>query len=122
MRSQGLNVSDFPDLPPTHITPAAFCICLPNGNAGNSLPGWETCFTDHEGIEQLSSSGSLTIWKTDKLWHVNVHHYVPGPGPGDFTAQFDSAEAAITRVISYFKNPHDQAFCELLEAVVIEDK
>ncbi|MBI1494613.1 hypothetical protein [Halocynthiibacter styelae] len=31
-------------------------------------------------------------------------------------------EAAIVRVISYFKTPHDPAFCALLDAVVNEDK
>lgn len=31
-------------------------------------------------------------------------------------------EAAIVRVTSYFKPPHDPAFCTLPDAVVIEDK
>lgn len=96
-------MEDEPLFPENHLAyPNGYRILKPAKAGGNALPGYESWFTNGTGEDEISDAPSVTVWFAKGAWAVEVHEWVPGPGPGDFRHMFQTEEDVVQGVIFYF--------------------
>jgi hypothetical protein len=111
IRENGLIVDDFPVFVRDHIGyPSGYLVFLPESNGGNGLVEYEAHFLDSDGQDRITRMPSLTLWGDESNWNIEVHEWVPGPGPGDFSKRFTSLDEALENILSYFFDPNDHSF------------
>ncbi len=121
LRERGLYVGDHPFYPKNHSAyPSGYIVIKPAQTPGNSVPDYDSLFDDSEGIEQVTDAPTVKLCFSNGAWKIQVHEYIPGPGPGDFTQEFLTEEEAIAGIFHYFfeDSPH---FRELLAAQADEE-
>jgi len=102
LRAAGLLVSD-PYVSEHIAFPDGVSIAKPVSVPGHSL-------SDIEG--EWGSDGTaisypgLYFHRDVEKWVVTSHDYIPGPGPGDFIDNWDTAEEAVADILDfYFGSP-----------------
>lgn len=117
IKGHGLDIDDFPFFVEAHVAwPSGYSIVLPEEAGGNVVPEWESWFPDREGNERITRMPSMKIWGSDGAWNIEVHAWVPGPGPGDFQLRFETPEQALETILSYYYNPEDPRFVAMHDA------
>jgi hypothetical protein len=81
----------------------------PAGVGGNNIPGWKsipviTKISDDwdNTVEYRSDSPLLHLRFDQNRFFVHHHNWIPGPGPGDFSLDFETEQQAIDFIISYY--------------------
>ena len=97
LTSKGLLVSE--SFEPGHVQPLAIIIAKPVDVKGRFSTTDEACWGDDD---TKIDPHSLTLWFEDGLWHVELHMYIPGPGPGDFHHKFKTADEAQADILQYY--------------------
>ena len=106
----GLFIDDKPFYGSTHSYPSGYLVFLPEGKIGNRLEKTATIFDDTNGVEARTFMPPIIIWGDGGVWNMQVHRYIPGPGPGDFSEAFDSLDGVFASILSYCFNPADSRF------------
>lgn len=116
IKSKGLIVDDHPFFAKDHSGwPSGYLISKPRDVTGNRLPVWEEISKDNSGYDIACDMPTMTIWKTAQGHQIEVHNFVPGPGPGDFQMSFESDDAVLASILNYYFNADDDRFLCLFE-------
>ncbi|WP_299675773.1 hypothetical protein [uncultured Tenacibaculum sp.] len=87
---------------------------------GNSIPNYSTIpaiILDNDGktkSEISSDCPALMLWFLKNQYQLVCSNWVPGPGPGDFSLDFENEEAVVDFIESYYFGDNTY-FKELLE-------
>jgi len=101
LQSRGLLVGD--PFPEGHIAwPLGRSIGKPMSKGGNSLPEYECHWSIGDGEEVIVDAPVTQLHFSEGFWHVTVHEYVPGPGPGDFVHSHSTIDLAVQDIIDYY--------------------
>jgi hypothetical protein len=98
LRAAGLVVGE--PFPAEHVAwPDGRTIGKPESVRGNSVMGWRAGWG--LGPIVLDAPAVCLCWRGGR-WVVEVSEWVPGPGPGDFTREFDTPEEAVSDILDYY--------------------
>jgi hypothetical protein len=102
LRSHGLLVTEI--FGPSHEAfPDGAAIAKPASAGGNRIA---ECAAPREGDGVVIDAPSVVLHECDGTWVVTATEWVPGPGPGDFTTRWSTAEAAVLDILDfYFGDP-----------------
>lgn len=106
IKSKGLKIKEHPD--------GELFISKPFGTQGNFLPNARKRVKLNRHFGDESDAPTMYIRFSDNKGVIEVWDYVPGPGPGDFTKEFNSSDEMTDFFIDYYfnKNPLFQAKIE----------
>lgn len=97
LKASGLLVSE--PFPPAHVAfPDGYVIGKPKEIGGNRLDFYKAYWEASIEID----APHIYFWRDNGKWFVQVGECVPGPGPGDFTNEHDTAEGALADIVDYF--------------------
>jgi len=82
--------------------PLGRSIGKPISAGGYSLPEYECHWSNGEGEDVVVDAPVLQLHFSEGRWHVTVHEYEPGPGPGDFVHGYSTIDQAVEDIIDYY--------------------
>lgn len=98
LQSAGLFVSN--PWPSAHVFPDHILVGKPVGVPGNSIPEYTTSFGLTNRIE--FDAPPIRLFSDGEAWFVLAEEYCPGPGPGDFSDEWKTAEEAVDDILDFY--------------------
>lgn len=102
LRSHGLFVAE--PMPSNHVFPDGVLVGKPEQISGNYIPGYSTAFVldlDND-IKVDFNAPPLWLYSNGKAWFVDSIDMSPGPGPGDFIDEWQTAEEAVDDILDFY--------------------